>query len=109
LFCQKTHHLLKVGDEVEMIGMAPVEECEHDMFIEMDWDDAGLGVPLSHLEPIDADDETWEALGGGRGLALREQEGLPVLSQRATPSAPGISIATRVTPHPLRGPSSCAF
>ena len=31
--------LLKVGEEVEVIGMAPVEECEHDMFVEMDWDE----------------------------------------------------------------------
>jgi hypothetical protein len=49
---------LKVGDEVEVIGMAPVEECEHEMFVEMDWDDEGLGVPLSQLEVVDADDET---------------------------------------------------
>jgi hypothetical protein len=49
---------LKVGDEVEVIGMAPVEECEHEMFVEMDWDDEGLAVPLSQLEVVDADDET---------------------------------------------------
>jgi hypothetical protein len=30
-----------VGDEVEVIGMAPVKECEHDMFVEMDWDEEG--------------------------------------------------------------------
>jgi hypothetical protein len=49
---------MKVGDEVEVIGMAPVEECEHEMFVEMDWDDEGLAVPLSQLEVVDADDET---------------------------------------------------
>ena len=53
---------LKVGDEVEVIGMAPVEECEHDMFVEMDWDEEELAVPLSQLEVVDADDETREAL-----------------------------------------------
>ena len=53
---------LKVGDEVEVIGMAPVEECEHDMFVEMDWDEEELAVPLSQLEVIDADDETREAV-----------------------------------------------
>jgi hypothetical protein len=53
---------LKVEDEVEVIGMAPVEECEHEMFVEMDWDDEGLAVPLSQLEVIDADDETREAV-----------------------------------------------
>ena len=46
------------------MGMAPVEECEHDMFVEMDWDDEGLAIPLSQLEVVDADDETREAAEG---------------------------------------------
>ncbi len=53
---------LKVGDEVEVIGMAPVEECEHEMFVEMDWEGDGLAIPLSQLEVIDANDETREAV-----------------------------------------------
>jgi hypothetical protein len=53
---------LKVGGEVEVIGMAPVEDCEHDMFVEMDWDEESLAVPLSQLEVIDADDQTREAV-----------------------------------------------
>jgi len=53
---------LKVGDGVEVIGMAPVEDCEHDMFVEMDWDDEGLAIPLSQLEVVDAADETREAV-----------------------------------------------
>src|SRR5215208_4996636 len=53
---------LKVGEEVEVIGMAPVEECEHDMFVEMDWDEEELAVPFSQLEVIDADNETREAV-----------------------------------------------
>ena len=53
---------LKVGDEVEAIGMPPEEECEHEMFVVMRWDREGLAVPLSQLEVIDADDETREAV-----------------------------------------------
>jgi hypothetical protein len=53
---------LKVGDEVEVIGMPPEEECEHEMFVVMRWDREGLAVPLSQLEVIDADDETREAV-----------------------------------------------
>jgi Calcium binding len=49
---------LKVGDEVEVIGRAPVEECEHEMFVELDWDEEELAVPLSQLEVIDADEGT---------------------------------------------------
>jgi hypothetical protein len=62
---------LKVGEEVEVIGMAPVEECEHDMFVEMDWDDEGLAIPLSQLEVVDADDETREAVEGRRARLIR--------------------------------------
>src|ERR671911_2098409 len=51
---------LKVGDEVEVIGMAPVEECEHEMFVDMDWDEEELAVPLSQLEVVDADYDTRE-------------------------------------------------
>ena len=53
---------LKLGDEVEVIGMPPEEECEHEMFILMRWDRDGLAVPLSQLEVLDADDETREVV-----------------------------------------------
>jgi len=53
---------LKVGDEVEVIGMPPEEECEHETFVVMRWERKGLAVPLSQLEVIDADDVTWEAV-----------------------------------------------
>ena len=52
---------LKVGDEVEVIGMAPVEECEHEMVVEMDWEGDELPIPLSQLEVVNAADETREA------------------------------------------------
>jgi hypothetical protein len=52
---------LKVGDGVEVTGMAPVEECEHEMFVEMDWEGDELAIPLSQLEVVSADDETREA------------------------------------------------
>lgn len=49
---------LKKGDEVEVIGMAPEEECEHEMFVEMPWEKRGLAVPRSQLEPIQRTDKT---------------------------------------------------
>ena len=45
---------LQIGDEVDVIGMAPEEECEREMFIIIGWDKGRLAVPLSHLKPIDA-------------------------------------------------------
>jgi hypothetical protein len=59
---KRTISPLKVKDEVEVIGMAPEEECERDMFVMIRWEKDGLGVPLAQLEPIDADEETEEAV-----------------------------------------------
>jgi Calcium binding len=52
---------LKVGDEVEVLKMAPDEECEREMFVMVRWEREGLAVPLSQLEVIHTDDETEEA------------------------------------------------
>jgi len=53
---------LRAGDEVEVIGMAPEEECEHEMFVMMRWERNGLTVPLMQLEVIHGDDQTREAV-----------------------------------------------
>lgn len=53
---------LRVGDEVEVIGMAPEEECEREMFVKMRWERDGLAVPLSQLLVVHADEETQEAV-----------------------------------------------
>ena len=53
---------LQVGDEVEVIGMADGDECEHEMFVMMRWERSGLGVPLSQLRPVAADGETTQAV-----------------------------------------------
>jgi len=53
---------LQVGDEVEVLAMAPEEECQHEMFVMIRWEREGLGVPLSQLQVIHGDDETQEAV-----------------------------------------------
>ena len=45
---------LLVGDEVEVVSMAPADECLHEMFVMIRWEHGGLGVPLSQLEPSGA-------------------------------------------------------
>ncbi len=45
---------LLVKDEVDVIGMAPEEECEKEMFVTIRWERDGLAVPLSQLTPISA-------------------------------------------------------
>ena len=47
---------LKVGDEVDVLGIAPEEECEREIFVVMRWEREGLAVPLSQLEVLHADD-----------------------------------------------------
>ncbi len=54
---------LKKGDEVDVLKMAPEDECQHEMFVMIRWDKKeGLGVPLSQLKVIHGDDETTEAV-----------------------------------------------
>jgi len=48
---------LRVKDEVDVIGMAPEEECGREMFVKIRWDGDGLAVPLSQLKPIGATPE----------------------------------------------------
>jgi len=54
---------LLVKDAVSVIGMAPEEECEREMFVTIRWEKDGLAVPLSQLSPInETDAETKEAV-----------------------------------------------
>ena len=52
---------LKEGATVEVVGMAP-EECEQEMFVEIDWEGDTLAVPLIQLEAPEADAETQQAI-----------------------------------------------
>ena len=53
---------LEVGEEVEVVGMAPDEESEHDMFVSIRWKRRRLAVPLMQLEGIQVDEETQQAI-----------------------------------------------
>jgi len=54
---------LIIKDEVDVIGMAPEEECEREMFVTIRWEKDGLAVPLSQLSPIsETDTETKQAV-----------------------------------------------
>ena len=47
---------LQIKDEVDVLRMAPEEECEKEMFVMMRWEKKGLAVPLSQLTPIHSTD-----------------------------------------------------
>jgi Calcium binding len=49
---------LLVGDEVEIVGLAPEEECRHEVFVATPWERRTLAVPLSQLKGLTADETT---------------------------------------------------
>ena len=54
---------LHVGDEADVLGMAPEDEYEKEMFVTIRWEKDGLAVPLFQLNPIRAtDQETKQAI-----------------------------------------------
>jgi len=53
---------LEVGDETDVVGVAPEEECQHDMFVLIRWRPHPLAVPLMQLESIQVDEETQQAI-----------------------------------------------
>ncbi|WP_089723790.1 calcium-binding protein [Candidatus Thiosymbion oneisti] len=54
---------LKVKDEVDVIGMAPEEECNKEMFVTIRWEKDSLAIPLSQLTPIsDTSQQTIQAI-----------------------------------------------
>ena len=54
---------LRKGEAVEVLRMAVVDVCEHDMLVHIRWQGRQLAVPLSQLGAIDADVSTKEAIG----------------------------------------------
>jgi hypothetical protein len=46
---------LRKGQEVAVVGLAPAEECDREMFISVTWEQRTLAVPLAQLEPIQTD------------------------------------------------------
>ncbi|MEO0457531.1 MAG: calcium-binding protein [Cyanobacteria bacterium P01_A01_bin.114] len=53
---------LKEGATVEVRQLAPEDDCEREMFVEIDWDEDTLAVPLAQLEAPEADEETQQAI-----------------------------------------------
>jgi hypothetical protein len=53
---------LRVGDEVEVVGMAPDEECQHEMFVLIGWERRALAVPLAQLEGVAVDEQTRQVI-----------------------------------------------
>jgi hypothetical protein len=50
------------GETVRVVGMPSIDPSLRQMFVTIEWKDSDLGVPLSQLEPIEASEDTEEAI-----------------------------------------------
>lgn len=55
--------VLKVKEEVEVLSMAPEEECESELFVWVGRAGERIAVPLVQLRALSKDRETQEAVG----------------------------------------------
>jgi len=53
---------LKKGEEVEVLGMAPADDCMRAMFVLVQFAGRKLGVPLAQFDPVKPDKATREAV-----------------------------------------------
>ena len=53
---------LRKGQAVEVVGLAPAEECERQMFITVTWEDRTLALPLAQLQTTQANKATRQAV-----------------------------------------------
>jgi hypothetical protein len=53
---------LRKGQEAEVVGMAPAEECGREIFVTVTWENRSLAVPLAQLQVIKADKATRQAV-----------------------------------------------
>lgn len=54
---------LRIGEDVKVLGMAPEEECESEVFVRVRWRGRRLAVPLAQLKPLGVDATTKQAVG----------------------------------------------
>jgi hypothetical protein len=54
---------ISAGEVVTVTGMAPEDECDHDMFVDIKWGSRALSVPLSQICGIDIDEASDQGIG----------------------------------------------
>jgi hypothetical protein len=53
---------LRKGEEVQVVDLAPEDQCQHEMFVTVTWENRPLAVPLAQLQVIKADKATQQAV-----------------------------------------------
>jgi len=54
---------LELGERTTAVKMASQDYCEYEMYVEIPWKSRTLAIPLSQIKPLNADDDTTEAIG----------------------------------------------
>lgn len=54
---------LRKDEEIIVESMAPEDDCMHEIFVIAHWNGRSMGLPLAQLEPMNADEDTIEAVG----------------------------------------------
>ena len=54
---------LGLGEPVTVAQMSGEDYCEKDMYVDISWNDKTLAVPLAHLKPLGANENTVRAIG----------------------------------------------
>ncbi len=50
------------GRDVKVLGISSAEDCEHNMFVEVEYDDDVFSARLSDIEPLEVDEKTIQAI-----------------------------------------------
>jgi hypothetical protein len=53
---------LELGERVTVLQMSGENYCEHDMYVDVSWKDKTLTIPLGQLSPLDANEDSIEAI-----------------------------------------------
>ena len=54
---------LKRREQITVVQMSGENYCTHDMYVDISWKDKPLAIPLAQIKPLDADEDTVEAIG----------------------------------------------
>jgi hypothetical protein len=53
---------LRKGEKVKVLGMSPEDDCQKEIFVQIELQGREMGVPLAQLRPIKVDEQTQEAV-----------------------------------------------
>ena len=57
---------LVLGERITAKKMSEEAYCEHEMYVDVEWKGRELAIPLALIQPLEADDDTAEAVGDWR-------------------------------------------